>query len=293
MKNDSLVIALSICVSVGIHALLLPIVSASESLAHSPTTKATHLETPKLDEPEIELGIDNSTTSTLTWIGYDEYKEQRARFSEVEQAEMETNEPVSSSAPVQEQVKQEPNPDKKTVDQYLDSLHNFPFSKSKNKPEKQQEIEMSGQLAQGQEEIVLEEEVKPAVPVEPTEPMEPAEPHNNPSDRDSEATSVIQISPEQWKLGKPLAANGIVLRPKRPSFTANQTVSNIAGNLGADLIINKHGKPANVVIRMSTGSFSIDRTIESSLYRWRASGEKIDALVGDETITITINILFR
>jgi hypothetical protein len=135
--------------------------------------------------------------------------------------------------------------------------------------------------------------VKPTVPAEPTEPKEPAEPRNNPSDRDSEATSVIQISPEQWKQGKPLAANGIVLRPKRPSFTANQTVSNIAGNLGADLIINKDGKPANVVIRVSTGSFSIDRTIESSLYRWRASGEKIDALVGDETITITINILFR
>ena len=290
MKNDSLVIALSVGVSVGIHALLLPLVSASESLTHSPTTKATHLETPKLDEPEIELGIDNSTTSTLTWIGYDEYKEQRARFSEVEQAEMEANEKVSSSAPIQEQVRHEPKADKKTVHQYLDSIHNFPFSKSKNKPEKQHEVEISEQLAQGHEEIVPEEKVNPTVPAEPTEP---AEPRNNPSDRDSEATSVIQISPEQWKLGKPLAANGIVLRPKRPSFTANQTVSNIAGNLGADLVINKDGKPANVVIRVSTGSFSIDRTIESSLYRWRASGEKIDALVGDETITITINILFR
>ena len=293
MKNDSLVITFSICISVGIHALLLPMVSASESLAHSPTTKATHLETPKLEEPEIELGIDNSTTSTLTWIGYDEYEEQRARFSEVEQAEMEANEQVSPSAPVQEQVKQEPKPDKKTIDQYLDSIHNLPFSKSKNEPEKQQETETAEQPTKVKEEIVSEEKVKPTVPAEPTEPKEPAEPHNNPSDRDSEATSVIQITPDQWKLGKPLAANGIVLRPKRPSFTANQTVSNIAGNLGADLIINKHGKPTNVVIRVSTGSFSIDRTIESSLYRWRASGEKIDALVGDETITITINILFR
>jgi len=295
MNNDCLVITIAVCASIGMHALVLPLVSASESLAHSPTTKATHLKTPKLENDEIELGIDNSTTSTLTWIGYDEYEEQRARVSEIEQAEMNADASVSPTRPQKEAILQESRLDKEMLDKFVESLQKLPYLASKNKTEELQ----SGETDEPRTpvpDVVPAEPSEPAEPIKPSEPAqpdEPVKPSDSSSDRDSEATSVIQISPEQWKTGKPLAANGIVLRPKRPSFTANQTVSNIAGNLVADLIINKHGKPMNVIIRVSTGSFSIDRAIESSLYRWRASGKNIDALVDDETITITINVLFR
>ena len=295
MNNDCLVITTAVCASIGMHALVLPLVSASESLAHSPTTKATHLKTPKLENDKIELGIDNSTTSTLTWIGYDEYEEQRARVSEIEQAEMNADASVSPTRPQKEAILQESRLDKEMLDKFVESLQKLPYLASKNKTEELQ----SGETDEPRTpvpDVVPAEPSEPAEPIKPSEPAqpdEPVKPSDSSSDRDSEATSVIQISPEQWKTGKPLAANGIVLRPKRPSFTANQTVSNIAGNLVADLIINKHGKPMNVIIRVSTGSFSIDRAIESSLYRWRASGKNIDALVDDETITITINVLFR
>ena len=289
MNNDCLVITIAVCASIGMHALVLPLVSASESLAHSPTTKATHLKTPKLENDEIELGIDNSTTSTLTWIGYDEYEEQRARVSEIEQAEMNADVSVSPTKFQKEATPQESRPEKEILDKFVESLQKSPFLVLKNKTEAPQ----SGQTDEPPTPAPDAVPAEPSEPAQPDEPSEPVKPSDSSSDRDSEATSVIQISPEQWKTGKPLAANGIVLRPKRPSFTANQTVSNIAGNLVADLIINKHGKPMNVIIRVSTGSFSIDRAIESSLYRWRASGKNIDALVDDETITITINVLFR
>ena len=118
-------------------------------------------------------------------------------------------------------------------------------------------------------------------------------PTPNPSDRYSEATSLINISKEQWKSGKPLAAEGIVLRPRKPSFTANQLVTNAPSGLVATLHINRIGKPIRVEILVSTGSFSIDRSLESSLYRWRASGERIDSLVEDETVRITIHIMFH
>ena len=113
-----------------------------------------------------------------------------------------------------------------------------------------------------------------------------------PSDRDSDATSIVRISPENWKAGKPAAAQGIVLRPRRPSFTANQLVTNASGNLVAVLYIDMRGKPIDVVILIGTGNGSIDRSIEASLYRWRASGDRIDELEDDETIKITIHITF-
>ena len=298
MNNDCLVITIAVCASIGMHALVLPLVSASESLAHSPTTKATHLKTPKLENDEIELGIDNSTTSTLTWIGYDEYEEQRARVSEIEQAEMNADVSVSPTKFQKEATPQESRPEKEILDKFVESLQKSPFLVLKNKTEALQSGQTDEPPTPAPDVVPAEpsepaEPIKPSEPAQPDEPSEPVKPSDSSSDRDSEATSVIQISPEQWKTGKPLAANGIVLRPKRPSFTANQTVSNIAGNLVADLIINKHGKPTDVIIQVSTGSFSIDRAIESSLYRWRASGKNIDALVDDETIPITINVLFR
>jgi hypothetical protein len=114
----------------------------------------------------------------------------------------------------------------------------------------------------------------------------------SPSDRDSDATSTVHISPEHWKAGKPAAAEGIVLRPRRPSFTANQLVTHSPSNLVAALYIDKRGKPIDVVILIGTGSGSIDRSIESSLYKWRASGDRVDKLEGDETIRIKIHITF-
>jgi hypothetical protein len=116
---------------------------------------------------------------------------------------------------------------------------------------------------------------------------------NTPADRDAEATSIIHVSPEEWKEGKPLAAEGIVLKPKKPTFYPNQLVASRPSNLVADLYFDRRGKPIQVVILYGTGGESIDRTIENSLYRWRASGEQIEALMGEDTVKITIHILFR
>jgi len=229
IHRDNIPVFLSIAISMGLHLIVLPIVySDAPSMAFSPPSKASHLETPRTEELDIQLGIDESNTSTLTWIGYKEYEEQRARFATVEQASM-------------------------TV-----------------------EVEVADQPI---------ETDRSDVPMK-----KPGE--ARPSDRDSDATSIVRISPENWKAGKPAAAQGIVLRPRRPSFTANQLVTNTSGNLVAVLYIDMRGKPIDVVILIGTGNGSIDRSIEASLYRWRASGDRIDELEDDETIKITIHITF-
>lgn len=275
--RENIAILVALVLSVGLHLLVLPIVySKKPPMTHLPPAKATHLETPPVEKPEIELGIDNSKESTLTWIGYEEYEQQRARFAEVEQASMKTETDVP-----------EPNPSMDVV-ATLQQLTEPVAEMASKLLEALQGIEISTPA----KEVPLVQPVsKPPIP-EPVEVVEEVPVEGNPSDRDSEATSVIQISPDQWRSGKPLASQGIVLRPRRPSFTANQLVTNAPSDLVAELHIDRRGKPQDVVILFSTGSPSIDRSLESSLYRWRASGDQIDALEDEETLNITIHITF-
>jgi outer membrane biosynthesis protein TonB len=263
--------------SVILHGAAIPIVySNNPPLTHTLPSKSTHLKTPIQEIPEITLGIDVSEVSTLTWIGYEEYEEQRARFAEVEQASMQVETPITNQNLLTE-----------SFTALLEIT--APITK------------VASDLANALQGIVITTPANKLPIVVPTDKIPPAQKtvvtdnpqtDNKSSDRDSEATSLIHISADQWKSGKPLAAKGIVLRPRRPSFTANQLVSNTPGNLVAELHIDKNGKPMRVLILVSTGSRSIDRSLESSLYRWRASGEDIDALKENETIEITIHIKF-
>ena len=271
-RNNIPVMASIVC-SVVLHMILLPLVySDSPSMTYIPPAKASHLETPREDEQEIQLGIDESQVSTLTWIGYKEYEEQRARYASVEQASMTAEVEVANQRPSFEQLQQIVAPLGVLGKDFLDAMM-------------QLEISMPPPL------IV---ESKPIELIQSDTKDETAEPTSdaNPSDRDSDATSIVHISPEHWKAGKPAAAEGIVLRPRRPSFTANQLVTSAPSSLVAALYIDKRGKPIDVVILMGTGSGSIDRSIESSLYKWRASGNRVDDLEGDETVRIQIHITF-
>lgn len=273
IHRDNIPVFLSIAISMGLHLIVLPIVySDAPSMAFSPPSKASHLETPRTEELDIQLGIDESNTSTLTWIGYKEYEEQRARFATVEQASMTVEVEVADQPPAFGQLRQIAAQFVALTKDFLDAMLQLEFT-------------MPPRLATEPISVEPIETDRSDVPMK-----KPGE--ARPSDRDSDATSIVRISPENWKAGKPAAAQGIVLRPRRPSFTANQLVTNTSGNLVAVLYIDMRGKPIDVVILIGTGNGSIDRSIEASLYRWRASGDRIDELEDDETIKITIHITF-
>lgn len=281
--RDHFIILIALGLSIGIHIVVLPMVySKKPPMTFLPPAKASHLETPKEELPEIELGIDESKVSTLTWIGYEEYEEQKARFAKVEQASMKTELEVTpqqneASASVST-VQQLAQPISELTKQLLEALQGIEITTPSKKVPPVPKTDP----------VVMESQ-----PVEPVaEIIEEAPIEGNPSDRDSEATSIVKISPEEWKTGKPLAAHGIVLRPRRPSFTANQLVTNAPSDLVAELRIDNRGKPIEVILLYSTGSTSIDRSLVSSLYRWRASGDAIDELKDGATFNITIHITF-
>ena len=197
----------------------------------APPPDASHLETPRLEQLEIVLGIEESQASTLTWIGYDNYEKHLARLAQVEQASMQLKQRAVKSMSRKTQI-QEQNAEKETL-----------------------------QVAE-------------------------------PSELESDPTSIVEVPRESWKTGRPIAAEGIILRPRRPSFTAHQSVTNAPRGLTALLVIDHRGRPVDVEVISGTGSASIDRSLVASLYRWRAAGDKINALAEEETIKITIHVSF-
>ena len=236
---------------------------------------ASHLETPRIEQLEIVLGIEESQASTLTWIGYDNYEKHLARLAQVEQASMQLKQRAVKSKPKDISfqfntlaITTAPIVDGAT--KLLGALRDLQISfGSKYPPSMSIKTQIQEQTA--------EKEI-----------LQVAEP----SELESDPTSIVEVPRESWKTGRPIAAEGIILRPRRPSFTAYQSVTNAPRGLTALLVIDHRGRPVDVEVISGTGSASIDRSLVASLYRWRAAGDKINALAEEETLKITIHISF-
>ncbi len=111
------------------------------------------------------------------------------------------------------------------------------------------------------------------------------------SDRESDATSIIDVPPNLWKSGRPLAAKGITLKTKRPTFTALNMIDGIGRNPIAELVLGRDGKTMRARLVRSTGNSSADEALVNSLYGWSASGKQVEKLKPGDTLTIRIRLI--
>ncbi|MEE2820018.1 MAG: hypothetical protein VX615_05335 [Planctomycetota bacterium] len=274
MSTERFAILVALALSIVIHIVLVPNISPNRFQANgSEQTKSTHLETPDRDD-EVRIGIDESKTSTLTWIGYEEYELHRAQVSTVEQAATTTSKPKPTPA-VLGMLRELQKPASKIIEQLLQAIGELHIAiPTRSMPLiDSQVVEVAEKNVH---EVTVEDNNEDAVE----------------SDSDSIPTSIIKVSKDMWKSGKPLAGEGVVLKPRKPSFTSQQMVSNSPSDLLVELHIDSDGKPSDVVLLIGTGSYSIDRTLISSLYRWRASGEHIEAMKEGEVFKIVVHLTF-
>ena len=285
MTRDTVPLLIAVVASLSIHIAVIPLFANQQfDPPFAPPSDASHLETPPVEEDEVTLGIESSEGSTLTWIGYDQYHKHLARLAPVEQAAMQIKQPPPQAQPPEFETEHS----KKTVQAVLEDLSNTtaPIIDIVDKL-----LKTIGELRFSSASQTPPPSAKPATEQEPTVDEEP-QTSADAADLEADPTSIVEVPRANWKTGRPLAAEGIILRPRRPSFTAHQTVTNAPGGLTAVLVIDYRGRPVNVEVVRGTGSSSIDRSLVASLYRWRAAGEKIDVLVDDQTLRITIHISF-
>jgi len=132
---------------------------------------------------------------------------------------------------------------------------------------------------------------EPAAPSPAGDPGETTAKRGELSDRESDATSIIEVPMNAWHLGRPLAAQGIVLRPVRPRFTVLNRLDGIARNPIGELVLGRDGVPISARIVRSTGNGGVDQAIRSALFKWRASGEQLEKLKPGQTLTIRLRLI--
>jgi hypothetical protein len=234
-------------------------------------------------------------------------KEQATRKSELAPPTVTANtpeDPNNPQAPKSDVLKDAPKIETK------DNKKNEPEAKGKDAEKSEGEAETK-ETEKAAEEAPAEESPKPEKTPKPSEPKPPApepkpapqegpgsgegEPGNSttPADRESDATSVIEVPRELWNRGRPLAAQGVELQTRRPMLDTLTQLNARFGNPLVEINFARNGRPTSAKILESSGDIRLDEPILDSLYRWRAKGKKLQELEGDATFDVKLRILLK
>ncbi|MEM0984354.1 MAG: hypothetical protein AAGI17_10435 [Planctomycetota bacterium] len=274
-------------------------------------------------EDRIKLGLAESRRVTVNWLGFEDPTPQQApTIAEFEQAALsvaargQNTDPAvrSSPAPSAETqdrpVEEEPQPTPADAAAANPSIA-APAAESeaekiaeKADPDLVERIEPK----ETAESAANEEQPEPAPP-KPNDsaPEAPAQDTTDggsddqtgiPSDRESTPTSIdreIEVEP-----GKPAAAEGLQISTVRPRFST--TALSLYRQRGRPSVVVeiRFGSDGRVKLAefarrddgqpLRTGLPAIDQSLLDAVYRWRAAGERIDALDTDDRLDLRMRI---
>jgi hypothetical protein len=126
----------------------------------------------------------------------------------------------------------------------------------------------------------------------PSDPREAVIPGN--ADKQADATSRKKVV--EYRLGEPLAAEGLDIKTVRPQWSIRTQVMTFPRSPLVRISFNRFGSAAKVELLQSTGYEDVDRPLMDALYRWRATGEALRALSPtdpDATVEVTLRIRLR
>jgi hypothetical protein len=354
--NSSLWIG--IAVSITLHAMLIvPLLlrmmtTSGEALALHATFNPDDIEPPMaMREPDIQLGLDDGSPSTLTWLGYREYEEHHAPPSDVEQAaftdDPNTSSPLMPPTPLQQpsELPDDSQPSPEPAEQANGENNQKQTEQPQERSAQQSQAQLDGAEAIDAAPVLNADDAAPqdvatsphrsateaffafaeqlqrlmetaasahqldvtsqGAPSQSTTDAKqhadaqaaaaasspPANPTAPQSDKDSDPSSIVEVPFDQIRLGKPLAAQGLTLRPQKPSFTTLTLMTAAPKNPLAEIEFLATGGVRDARVVESAADHRVDHAIEASLFRWRAEGEPLSALTGDETITVRIRII--
>ena len=267
-------------------------------------------------DDEVRLGIDARTPSSFTWIGYEEYQEHLAVLAEVEQAAnspaapAELSDPLNAEPPelpeLPEQDQSQPEIDARAAAAQLSKLLEIlelaaSPTKSTNDQADTPNTDRTGLqralasldelLAKAMEKAREETEVVATNPPAPKPNPQATPTSGNASEMESDPTSKLEVPLADIKLGKPIAGHGLQIKPRRPSFTTLTMLTAAPGNPLVEIRFPHSGRPVLAKILESSGDRRVDEAILNSLYRWRAQGERLEALGEGQSIPIRLRIM--
>lgn len=114
------------------------------------------------------------------------------------------------------------------------------------------------------------------------------------SDKESDATSVIDVPRSVWTNGRPLVAKGLEIRTRKATFPLLTRITTTPANPMCEIQFDRNGRPVRCRVLASSGfRADIDEPVLDALYRWRAAGKQLQSLKDGETVTFTVRVLLR
>ncbi len=284
MNSERTRLGIGLLVSIAFNAVLIvPGLAADAGADGLHPSEEQPIQPPEFNPPsepdEVKLGIEESEASTLTWIGYEQFREHMAQLSELEQAQFVAggaaeggggtpsppSEPSSESTP----APSEPEPPKPSSEA-LAQQPPLPETPDDTMP-KPSDTEQDGTAttpSQDPSKTTAQPTPQPPTPARPPAPTggdnapqpgppapkagpsatgtEDLPPVPNASDRDSDAAAIVPVNVK--RPGGPIAAQGLVVRTFRPILTPYEELQFGRISIVVKLAFDRRGKPRRVFI---------------------------------------------
>lgn len=111
------------------------------------------------------------------------------------------------------------------------------------------------------------------------------------ANRESDASSIIDVPMINWQNGKPLARKGVTLQTFRPKFNTLNIIDGIAVNPIVSLSFGPSGIPKDVSVTRGSGNPGVDEAIRAALYKWRASGKQIQQMKPGQEVKLRLKLI--
>ncbi len=122
----------------------------------------------------------------------------------------------------------------------------------------------------------------------PGPPGEPSNPTGAPrADKESEPVCLTSIREHVSPCGV-LTQEGIEIKTVHPRFSPVELASSLPDNIEATLTFSKDGTVIDVHLDQKSGYNDIDAAVTESLYMWKATGRRVEALHHSFTVPFTI-----
>ena len=273
---------------------------------------------PEQQDHKITLGETTSNAVSMTWIGYDQFKEQFAEKSEVEQAALQRD-PAAGGRPIPALPAPNPaalaqavaEPAAELAEKVIRAVEALPEPVAVPEPTVAAAPEPPTDAEPAAAERPVAQPQREPTPVAEAPPAEPEPPRENPtggegnatgqasgvataegaeSDRESDASSVVDAPVK--KLGQPLAARGLRITSVKPRLSHRTQIMGGRRDPVVRLHFASDGRVRSVEFLQESGNVDIDRPVEDALFFWKAEGEALASL-GDPDTGDTLSVVVR
>jgi len=260
---------------------------------------------PEPDEQrQPPLGDDEPHAATVAWISYDDYRRMLAPEGETVQPAVQRSADPVARAPLDFEATP---PKQMAADEAAEATQAAaPASGGRRRPQvDEQKVQEKGLLAMAAPGPRVEDGSRPA-PADGNDRPQPVDDARPPAAKraewqrptaapraDREASPVsIDMTSKIVRAGGVVTAQGIRIQTVAPRITAVTYITALrsGARIPVRVLFNSKGEVTKAQLRQRAGYPEVDTPVRASLYRWRASGKRLEQMNRPFELAITLNI---